>query len=302
VSAALPCLAPALALLALAGGLPAQDEPWLRIRAGAAEVGFAEAFELRVERGWPEGVEPEVWSDAVLAPLHLELLDLRREAAGGFAIEVRTYRARLLRVGEVSVPGPFFRARTADGGTLIAFGEDLDFVVASALPPGDAGEVELPAEILPAPWSLRRRLAAAAALCGIVAGISLWARSARRAAARPAPPPPAEQVARARLAALAGEEVADREAERRWFVDCASTVRAYLDARLGRGTGERTSEELCREPAVQALGPAAADLDAVLGRCDLVKFAMLRSSAAERRALLEAAERFVLATSPEVRR
>lgn len=279
-----------------------REELELRVTAGASEVGFGEGFPLMVVRSWTRGFEPDEWSDEVLAPLTVELVEESVREDPERIEETRRYRAYLFEVGEVIVPAPWFRARSGDGETVrVAFADELSFQVASALGEGDPGPAELPGDVLPAPFSWRHLVWPALLVALVLGAVGFVARRRRlRAvgAAIPLPEPP-DARAVAALERLRGQEPRGREAVHAFFVAVSATVRAYVAERFGISVAERATEELLADAAaVRELSARdRAGLEELLTRSDLVKFARDEPGPDERARLVDVAESFVRETA-----
>lgn len=158
---------------------------------------------------------------------------------------------------------------------------------------GDAAEARPPTgieELPPAgasgsPWGRAAVLVAVGVAAAAAGALLAWLL--RR---RPAPPPTPEEWAARELAALG--QAPDDPA----FADRLSdTLRRFAEARTRAAATKLTTTELRAELERSGEWPAerAADLLAVLHRCDRVKFAADRPTAAEAAELLQLARRVV---------
>lgn len=287
---------------------PIPDEPIpdedvaISVAAGAARVEFGVAFPLTVVRSWRNHLVPDEWSDELLAPLGVRLVDTRRRTDGNHIEETRTYRAYAFRPGELTVPAPWFRARSPDGGAEhIALADDLHLEVLSALgPEADPESVELPPGPLPAPfpwvrWSVLGLLAVTA--LGFVA-VRVRRRAPRRAPEPQGIPLPAHVRALRRLEELRARSPGSRDELRADSVEASSLVRDYIEERFAVRAPDMTTDDLLAHPrTAAALRPAhRALLTDYLAHCDLVKFARHRPGPGERGRQLDAAEAFLRET------
>jgi hypothetical protein len=171
--------------------------------------------------------------------------------------------------------------------------------VAPALDPRDPGPPELPGEPLATPFPWIPVLAGLAVLL-LVAGLLVRRAIARRPAAPPPPPPPApppSDAAREALALLRGLRAGTNPAAD--VASAAEALRGYVGARWDVPVVERTSPEILEDPRVRAIeGSERTVLARVLGAGDAVKFGRGSPTAAERDAVLDAAEGFVTRTTP----
>lgn len=280
---------------------PIQDQDLLmRVSAPVTEVEFGVSFPLTVVRVWSKELVPEEWSDEILAPLTVRLVDSARREDDLRIEETRHYDCRAFRSGEVTVPSPWFRAKPKDGGIeRLAFADDLRFRVASSLTLGEAGDVELPGEPFPAPfrWLLWSGIGAAA-----LAGLALFFWNAHRKTPCQAATPRTTPHERAleRLKQLRDRPPPQgRDELRADSVAASSIVRTYIEERFSVHAPEMTTEEFL-EDAHTSQGLLAAHRETLaefLAHCDLVKFACHAPAVGERERLLDAVEAFVLATA-----
>jgi hypothetical protein len=259
----------------------------------ADEVQLGKEFPLTVTRVWSKDLDPEPWSDALLAPLAVELADLTRRESAKRVTEVRTYRARAFDREAVVVPARAYRAWPASGaGAGRAFDvTEIRLRVKPILDPAAPGPMEPPEPLPPrSRWPLLAAVAAAT-----VAGAALWTAVRRRRAivASGPPTPSARERALARLHALRERDPSSRDDIEAWYVEDADAIRDFVSDVAGVRAREMTTEEIVA-PASRALAPSQrARLGDVLGACDLVKFARVLPAAAERAALLAASEALV---------
>jgi hypothetical protein len=129
--------------------------------------------------------------------------------------------------------------------------------------------------------------------------LGLWLRRARPAP--PAPPPrPAWELALEALARVRSKRLIEQGLTGELFDEVSLAVRDYLGRRFGFDGLESTTRELLEH--LGRLGPAAPspdlvlDIEVLLRRADLVKFANLTPEAAECELALERGERIVRGT------
>ena len=301
-------LLPLLALLAGCDGGPPIPETDLRLTvvSGAEPVAPGQGFPLTVVRVWDKTLLPSEWSDAVLSPLVLRLVDATRREDGARVEETRRYRAYAFGLGDVLVPAPTFVARPRAGGLEQRVAADgLRIRVRPAVDPEAPGTPEIPDDLLEerarwGPWAL-----GGAALTALVLAAILVRRRRRAPPSVPSVPvagPPPETPDAAALRALAGLRTDATDAPdglRATFSAASDVVRTYVGLRFGVRAMERTSEELLREtPAGGASGASVREgLRGVLAPCDAVKFANVLPSLEARAHLFAAAEGFVRATA-----
>ncbi|MBI5852199.1 MAG: hypothetical protein HZB39_14390 [Planctomycetes bacterium] len=276
----------------------ANDAVSMRVACGTTTVEFGVAFPIEVERAWREDLVPEPWHDAALAPLTVEELGVTTRQEGGRSIETRRFRARAFARGELVVPASTIRARDQHGREQIAVANALELIVNSSLPPGDAGEAELPAVLIvvPAsPWRTALRvLAGLAALALGILGSRFAARRRRERRADPVVPP--RVLVQERLAALRSV-VPDEVPNVAAWTGLSTALRDWLAACCGIPAIDRTTDEVL----ASFDGDGHDDLAAVLRACDLVKFAQRTLDAAAFAAALDAAERLVGSTGEDRR-
>ncbi len=294
-------------LLVLAGcgeavRIPAVDLQ-LSVIAERDTVELAEGFPVTVVRIWSKRLEPEPWSDALLAPLTLVMESMERVEDAERVMETRRARAYAFTRRDLMVPAPAFKARMGEGGEVrIARADALRLRVTPLLDPDDPGSPELPGGPLAErtsnlPLWIGLGLLVAAVAFGLV-------RTRRRddvlemPPVRDAQPASAGAVALAELAALRSDPGETAQARCSVVEGVASVLRAYLSAEFGVRTRERTTPEiLARATRRKALaGPGVEQLAALLEQCDLTKFAAHLPDADECIALCDAAERLVQET------
>jgi hypothetical protein len=243
---------------------------------------------------------PEKLDFAAWAPLVVTELSSSRVEEHGGTKETLRYRCQAFTRELPPLPPLVFRARPREGGpAVVSTAAAPPFRIAAAAESRPSGPAELPSELFPPPLAWRRP--AALALAAVVAlGWLTWQGRRRglfaRRAAR-ATPPDAKAIARERLRALRAAEPRDAVELRAQVDAAAELVRERVAEAFGIGAPHLTSEELVA--AAAAAGTAGADLREPLVRflagCDLVKFAHDFPGAADRAALLDDAERVVLA-------
>ncbi|MFW5877038.1 MAG: hypothetical protein ACOCXM_09900 [Myxococcota bacterium] len=143
------------------------------------------------------------------------------------------------------------------------------------------------------------------ALIGLVALLTLlaarWWRRRKAAAAPPPPPRPADEVALERLHALRDDRALAEEEGRlvEWVDGVSDALRAYLGGRYGFEGLESTTDEALHHLRAMALPEAVVtEVTALLGECDLVKFAQASPQPERCDVLLEGAYRVVQRTRP----
>jgi len=131
-----------------------------------------------------------------------------------------------------------------------------------------------------------------------------WWRKREREAAPPPPPRPPWELAIARLESLRGGRAKALEEERgeEWIDGLSDAMRDYLGARYGFDGLESTTDEIIqRLREVNPVGLGAHEIAAVLGECDLIKFARADVDAEQMDRLLSEAFRMVRASMPQRR-
>ncbi|MHC4224580.1 MAG: hypothetical protein ACYSX0_19335 [Planctomycetota bacterium] len=255
---------------------PISDQP-LQVTVGREEVEFGEGFALTVVRTWSREQAPATWSDDLLAPLSVRLLETSRREDDRRIEETRHYLAYAFTFGALALP--------LSGNPL---------TVKRALDPDAAGPAELPGEPFPAPtpwylWPLGGLLA--------LALLALLIRRRRRPLPAPVAAPPAEAPpgphlrAIERIERLRAADPQSHEEFQSYYLEASGLMREYIAERFQLATAEKTTEEI-----LAALSPGASRPE-VLRECDLVKFARERPAARERTGMLDRAESFVRETT-----
>ncbi|MHC4860024.1 MAG: hypothetical protein ACYTDY_08020, partial [Planctomycetota bacterium] len=196
-------------------------------------------------------------------------------------------------LGDVTVGVP---SRT--GGPLV-------LRVRPVLDPAAPGPAELPGGPLaePLPWGLF-----AAGGVAVFAALAVLLLHRYRRAARVVPPAPVEappeppaphEIALARIARLREADPRDDDEVQAYHIEASGLVRDYVGERFRVPAAETTEECLSAPHAVRPIeDPQRALLGEVLLHCDLVKFARHRPAAPDRLRMLDAAEGFVVQTTP----
>ena len=170
---------------------------------------------------------------------------------------------------------------------------------APALDPASPGAVELPGDPLPEPFPWRFAVAGGSAVAA-AAALMLRRRALRVPPVGPAAAPPQRPhaapegphvAALQRLERLREREPRDADEICADHGETASIVRDYVTERFVIQAREMTTDE-----ALDSLTAQHALLAAVLVPCDLVKFARLQPSSADRVRLLDAAVALVRQT------
>jgi len=280
---------------------------------GGAHTGDLTALEVRVTTRHPDDevaipTQPLVPEDAAPGAGMMELHARRAEVDPD---DPRRHRFVLdllaLAPGPVTVGPLRVRVVTHDGLVGAVETPPLAFEVRSVLgnepdpaprPPGDP--VSVYEDDYTLAWLLGSLLFAALVAAATLL-IARWWR--RRPATRPAPTPPRPpwDVALDRLRALRRgrvQAVEDGRADA-WADSLSDVLREYLGARCGfDGLESTTDEVIARVEASRPDGLRLAEVVALLGDCDLVKFAKAPLDEGQGEALLDAAERMVRATTP----
>lgn len=292
---------------------PREGEVSVALSGPAAPIAPGEPFELVVELEWDAALVPAPFDESALQRegLAVERIATTRRTLAGRLAETRRYRAIAWTRAQVALDAVEARAVAADGrATFTANAPPLVIAVAPRLARDDASPLEWPAELANAPGDAptNRALRAAALLAALVVPLAIAIAVVRRIARAPhhATNGPA---ARARLAELAAEVARDGQAtepsttaaaERRRAL-CAAladVLRDSLAQERGVPAPWRTREELHELLAAAPLAALAPErhaaftdaLDRLLAAADRAKFAATAPTAAERSALLAAAQ------------
>ncbi|MBL8842863.1 MAG: hypothetical protein JNL90_15200 [Planctomycetes bacterium] len=311
-----------LALLFAARGAPPREgEVSVALTGPAAPIAPGEPFELVVELEWEAALVPAPFDESALQRegLAVERVATTRRTLAGRMAETRRYRAIAWTRAQVALDAVEARAVAADGrATFTASAPPLVIAVAPRLARDDASPLEWPAELANAPGDAptKRALLALALLAGLVVPLAIAIAVLRRIDRSPAGGR-CGPAARERLAELAAEIAREDDASdasaaaaakrrRALCAALADVLRDSLAQERGVPAPWRTREELHELLAAAPLAALAPDrhaaftaaLDRLLAAADRAKFAAAAPTAAERSALLVAAER-CLALLPE---
>ncbi len=232
-----------------------------RLEGLPAEVVFGAPFELVVVRQGPLGESLPPFEDTRLAPLAVELMDVRRRDLDG------KYEERLV-----------FRARAYELQPLqLSFEGAGPMAVNSALADPDDRTLEIPLDPIGPPWRPWWQAAIFGVFVVAAAAIAYRRRATQRralpvAATNERVPDPADLALEA-LRALG--DASDGPGRSRAVAAAADIVRTLLARTLRASALERTSGELIAEfqndPRID--GGMLAQLSSLLGAADLAKFA-----------------------------
>ncbi|MHC4923020.1 MAG: hypothetical protein ACYTG4_02940 [Planctomycetota bacterium] len=282
------------ALLVIAGcgggdGPVVADDLALEMRADAEEVEFGAPFEVTVVRTWSRDLEPEPWSDELLAPLDVKSRGTRREDTASGTRETLLFEARAYARETARVPGPAWSARrTAGGSTRSVNADDLVVSVRPSVDAAAPGAVEE----RPGPVNLPTRWAAWMAAFGLIVSVAtllLGREQETRTLVQTASPDPvrlARELAEEQLERLRDAVAGDPLV---FHSDAVQLARDFVAEATGRGTRSQTSSEILSRADLETLLSESGrdNMGKVLSTCDLVKFAAATSTQESREQVLE---------------
>lgn len=221
-----------LLVLAACSREPIATRPLLlSVSSDRTEVKLGEAFSLDVRRVWRSDAVPSIWSDDMLAPLHVELIGSERREDDTHTEEIRQYRARAFLPGALTVAGLSFRSRRGTTDSEV-FSQPLDLVVEGEIDPERPGALERP-ELSSSNWWI---------WIGAVAVLLLLVVRRKRPPAvtveREEPLQPVHELALTRLAAVDAAHL---------YRDSMPILRDFLSARHSFDAHASTSQELARQ-------------------------------------------------------
>ena len=240
-------------------------------------------------------------------PFEVHSTDLREEARGGgkrfvFTIELLAFEPGTHTVGPVRL-----RVVTADGTIGRVETEPVEVTIASLLgnepdaqPKPDTRPVQVMEEDYTLAW-IGGGLAAVllVALLGFL--FARWWMRRERPLPPPAPPRPAWEVAMESLEALRRslpERIVSSTMDV-WADQLSDTVRAYLGDRYDfDGLESTTDEVVARMRKLSPRGVSVDEVAAILGDCDLVKFAKATAEQDQSERMLESVRAMVQRTRP----
>ena len=245
------------------------------------------------------------WPDPVdVAPF--ELLDppVAQSAAVDGGLESRLeLRVAAFELGELFFPSLDVEVVGAGGEETTLATEAVPVAIESVGRDegGDIRDIKGPLAIPFAVVTLLPWLAALLAAAAVAAWLyrRYRRRSTPEALVPELPPRPAHEIAREALDALEAAGLLERGEIKTWHIRLSDIVRVYVEGRFGVDAMEMTTGEvldgLLRTDADRG---AVADVQRLLDRCDLVKFAKLRPAIPECRELFPLARRVVDVTAP----
>lgn len=256
----------------------------VRVTADVESVPFGAAVPLTVERRYSAGLDPEGFSAAAFAPLAARTLSSERRVEGDETVELVRVETWAFANEKLTIPAIAFRAAMPDGSEeLAASSEPVEVAVTSILPPDDAGDAELPGDLLELPmrwtaWLLPFTALAAVLLLGSFV-IVRWRRAVPAVVRQNA-----REVALAKLTSL--EDLAadaDIQATQGWYLALSDIVRDYVEDAFAVEVPGMTSEQfLASEVVAGALGGAHESLSDFLFHCDGVKFGRFPTTSEQR--------------------
>ena len=251
--------------------------------AAPAEVALSGTVRLTltVESAAPLAVEPVTFADPPGWRVRGTDAPVICDPPGGRQRWQQSFRLAPDRPGELPLPPPAVRVRPGGRETPVAIEwKPLAVRVVTTLPRADLDEARGVTGPEPAPEPPRSSVAEWVTAAGVVLGLAVivlvvWRRWHRP---QPVPEPPPEVWARAELDRLAGRDPADPAA-----ADAlADLLRGFLARRYQlAATGKTTAELLALLRQVPLPPEAVAAWQALLGRCDLARFARLGFAAGE---------------------
>lgn len=245
------------------------------------------------------------WPDPVdTAPF--ELLDppVAQSAAADGGTESRLeLRVAAFELGELFFPSLDVEVVGAGGEETTLATEAVPVAIESVGRDegGDIRDIKGPLAI---PFAVVTLLPWTAALLAVAAAAAwLYRRYRRRSTPETLvptlPPRPAHEIAREALDALEAAGLLERGEIKTWHIRLSDILRVYIEGRFRVDAMEMTTGEVLDGLlGTDADRGAVADVQRLLDRCDLVKFAKLRPAIAECRELFPLARRVVDVTAP----
>lgn len=256
-----------------------------QVELSAASVPFGAPFEVTVRRQVPLGEVFGEFDTARLAPLELELVDVRREVDRDRRREDLVFAARAFALGELQLESD----------------PRVTLQVTSALQADDDGRMELDFEPIGPPRDPRWRWWAGL-LALLALALAFWQR--HRGAATvvqqpPEPPPPPDPRGEALLALARLGQATDEEGRQREVAQAADVVRGAMGALWQVPAGPSTSSELLAHlKRARAPAETRAELAELLRDADRVKFALAPTDTPTRDRFLAAARRVLHREDP----
>lgn len=285
--------------------LPEGHVPTVTVRLSPTEglmTGDVVHYELSVEV--PDGDDVNLPRQR-FAPLELVGQDHTESVTGGRRRFVYTLQLLALTPGELTIPAVEVRVITADGVVGTVRTEPQTVSIGSLVanePDAQPRPATEPVVVMQDDFTLAY-LAGALALMAVTALLTWlflrWWRARPKELPPPPPPRPAHEVALEKLRALRRALTgAVAEGDQPAIVDGASdALREYLGHRFGFNGLESTTDEVIGRMRQQRLaGVTLPEITALLGECDLVKFARAVPSAEDCERVIGEAERIVQRT------
>jgi hypothetical protein len=293
-----------LALIALAGGAIAADEPaapvTVHVRVEPDHPTIGQRFRYLMEVSAQPGVEVVVTQPADRIG-DFEIVDFGVDPPvqrDGRTVVSRWWRLVGWTAGDHAIESPRVKYRMPGEDEHDATPDTQHVTVTSVL--GDAKDSTDIRDIAgpeAAPRDLRPWYVAGGALAALIAlllGVR-WLRRRRRRAELATPPRPAHEIAAEALRALRARHLPEVGEFKEFYSTLSDIVRRYLEDRFRVRAPEMTTEEFLAATARSAAleGSHRALLGTFLGESDLVKFARVVPSLGDSERAFAAAERFV---------
>ena len=212
-----------------------------------------------------------------------------------------------LEPGEHTIGPILLRVVTADGTIGTMHADTITVEVASLLgnePDAEAKPPSEPVQVMQDDatlWWILGTIGALLLTAILTLVASWWWRRRPRKIVPPPPPRPPWETALERLAALGRTRISHLENDGLvdWVDGVSDTLREYLGARFGFDGLESTTDEIIGRLRRQKNSAVPlTEITAILGDCDLVKFAKATPNDEQTRELLGAAQRIVRDTMP----
>jgi hypothetical protein len=258
-------------------------------------VEFGAAFEWTLTRCWRQGLVPDPFDAAVVAPLVVVDVEETRQVVDGEVRQLLRLNCHAFEAGElVVVLPPFVAEDPATGATVQTGSTPLRFEIASALDPDEPGDVELPGDVLEPPPRRGPWLVGGLAAVLTLAVLVLLRRRSR--IPQGAPAPDAEATARDRLARCAEQRRLPGHDPRRTYCELARLVEELVAVRAPTLPGDAVNPATggaSLAARLRALDAAA--LAVAFARAERVQYAGEAVSAEELDALCAAVEAWIAA-------
>lgn len=291
-----------LVVLAATAAPAGAQTPTVRAEVDTTVVTLGDRIQLSVSVTHAPGARV-VWPDSLdVAPF--EVLDARvaePAARDGRATTRAVLTLTAFELGTLTLPA--IPLTVVDAGDTVALSTDPFGIEVASVGVDETGDIREIRGPLALPGGVARSLLWLVIVAAALIAFGLWwaRRGGDDGPAEPAAPPKApHEAALEALGALASSSHLMEGRIKEFHIELSDILRRYVERRFHVPALEMTTWEVTRGlQRVSAPAEFRTRLEALLQRCDMVKFAKVRPAADDARALLEEGRAVVVLTVPD---